>query len=121
MLDPYIRRADVTRVVDGDTVRLHIDLGFNVCVDHNVRLLRVNAPEMKSPTAAAGLASKIYVEGWVVDHALHAVKLPTDWPFTIRSEKADVYGRYLVDLWCGQGHNLSEDLVRDGYAVPFMV
>ncbi len=118
MLDPYIRRAAILRVIDGDTLRLRVDLGWNVFSDHNVRLLRVNAPEMKLATKAAGLASKLFVEGWMTEHALH-VPAPTLWPFTIRSEKDDSFGRYLVELSCGKSHNLSDDLLSSGFAVPY--
>lgn len=118
-IDPYIRRASLLRVIDGDTLRLHVDLGWNVASDHNVRLLRVNAPEMKLATKAAGLASKIFVEGWLMEHAGH-MPAPTAWPFYIQSEKDDAFGRYLCEVYCGEGHNLSADLLSEGFAVPFV-
>lgn len=117
--DPYFRRAALLRVIDGDTLRLHVDLGWNVASDHNVRLLRVNAPEMKLATKALGLASKMFVEGWMVEHAIHSLSSWV-WPFTIRSEKDDAFGRYLCEVWCGEGHNLNDDLLTAGFAVEFV-
>lgn len=55
----YEYRADICRVVDGDTVDADIDLGFNVWL-HNERLrfYGIDAPELKGSTRAAGLAAK---------------------------------------------------------------
>ncbi len=62
--DPYLRRADLARVIDGDTVVLHIDLGWHITVDYAVRLLGVNSPEKRGITKAAGDAAQNYTQGW---------------------------------------------------------
>ncbi len=113
--DPYIRRCQVLRVVDGDTVRARIDLGWNVFADHNVRLLRVNAPEMKTTTIEAGRAARDYVIDWIAAHTAQ-----TAWPFIIRSEKDDAFGRYLVEFSALDGANLSDDLLAAGHAAPYV-
>lgn len=49
----YQYRADVLRVIDGDTVELSVDLGFNIRHVIRGRLLDVNAPEIFSGTDKA--------------------------------------------------------------------
>lgn len=115
MKDPYIRRIVPIRTVDGDTIRIRVDLGWNIFSDHNTRLLRVNAPELRGETYAAGLAAKQYVEQWLVEHVTHSPVKP-EWPFTIHSEKDDAFGRYLIELYCGVEHNLNDDLIASGNA-----
>lgn len=39
----------VSKVVDGDTVDLILDLGFNIKIKERVRLYGINAPEIRSP------------------------------------------------------------------------
>lgn len=41
----YEYRASVIRVIDGDTVDLRIDLGFEVGLNMRVRLAGIDAPE----------------------------------------------------------------------------
>ena len=46
---PYEYHARVTQVVDGDTIVVDIDLGFNVVLsDQSVRLLGVDTPESRT-------------------------------------------------------------------------
>ena len=42
---PYEYRAKLDRIIDGDTYRLHIDLGFDLTLTESVRLAGVNCPE----------------------------------------------------------------------------
>lgn len=49
----YVYRAEVRRVVDGDTVDLDVDLGFGVWrMAERVRLMGVDAPERWTPAGA---------------------------------------------------------------------
>lgn len=119
MKDPYIRQANLLRVIDGDTVRLRVDLGWNQFSDHNVRFLRVNAPEMKGDTLVAAQASRDFVIKWFADHASHGTPNPL-FPFDIRSEKDDAFGRYLVEVYCGLEHNIGDDLLAANMAVLYV-
>ena len=42
---PYEYQAKLIRVIDGDTYRLQIDLGFDLTLTESVRLAEVNCPE----------------------------------------------------------------------------
>jgi micrococcal nuclease len=60
--DNYTRAATVVEVVDGDTVRLDVDLGFYVRVRMLCRLVGLNAPEHNQPggpQATAALAALV--------------------------------------------------------------
>lgn len=123
-------RFKVLRVIDGDTiVPQEIDLGFGVRTTQEsgpddddkeagikFRLLRINAPESNRPASrVAGLAAKSYTLGWLIDHAGHD---PKGW-LQVTTTERDSFGRWLADVTCSQGHNLSDALLASGNAVPF--
>jgi len=61
----YQYEARVERVVDGDTVDVSIDLGFDVWIKQRVRLARINAYESRTSDPVEkvkGLAAKKFVE-----------------------------------------------------------
>jgi micrococcal nuclease len=114
----YTYNASLIEVVDGDTVKLDIDLGFTVHVKVKVRLRGINAPEKRGETKAAGLEAK------------EALKtLLENKPIRLTSHKAPVtesFGRWLGTLSVpvdatGQFININQWLIDNGYAVPFMV
>lgn len=45
----YDYKAKVLRVIDGDTIEVEIDLGFNLYYNTKVRLAEVNTPERGQP------------------------------------------------------------------------
>ena len=44
----YHYNAEVTRVVDGDTVDALVDLGFNTYSKQRIRLYGINTPEIRT-------------------------------------------------------------------------
>lgn len=62
----YEYKCIIRRVVDGDTVDVDIDLGFDSWIHHQrVRLVGIDAPETRTrdlEEKAAGFASKEFVE-----------------------------------------------------------
>lgn len=55
----YEYRAFVRKVYDGDTVTVDIDLGFDVVLQkQKIRLLRINAPEVRGEQRQEGLKSR---------------------------------------------------------------
>ena len=57
------RAATLIRVVDGDTIRVDIDLGADVILKNQaVRLLGIDAPELHGPERPRGLAAKAALE-----------------------------------------------------------
>lgn len=105
-MDLYNYRARVIRVVDGDTVRLAIDLGFRMSWTSNCRLTGVNAPEMNEE---AGRKAKAYLE----------TLLPVGKEILIKSVSLDKYGRALFDASLEDKLMLSEEMMRSGHAKKY--
>jgi micrococcal nuclease len=112
--DVFERHATVTRVVDGDTLHLSVDLGCDTTLAMTVRLYGVNAPEMNTD---AGKAAKAFVEQWVAESPAPVFVLRTV------KDKKEKYGRYLADLVrvVVGGESLCEALLSSGHAVPYMI
>jgi micrococcal nuclease len=103
----YTYAATVVRVVDGDTVRLDVDLGFATWM-RNVpfRLSGCNALELAAP---GGREAR--------DHL--ATLLPPGTMLTIRSVKTDKYARWDADILMPDGTHLVDRLIADGWAAPW--
>lgn len=112
-------RADVERVVDGDTLDLSIDLGFGVILtgdEARVRLRNIDTAEIfgtakDSKEYTAGQRHKEFVEEWVAQGA------DEEWPFFVETQKDDERGKY--GRWLAvinrrtDGASLNEDLVEE--------
>lgn len=82
-------KAFVEKVVDGDTVRVNLDLGFGIFHREILRLAKINASEMASE------------EGKKCAQVL--TDILKDVPFLIiRTIKTDIYGRYVADVFLPQ-------------------
>lgn len=109
----YHYAASLIEVVDGDTLKLQLDLGFSVFVKMSCRLARVNAPEMVTLQGAQA-------KQFVADTLSAAANLQA------ATAKPDKYGRWLVEVsfddpqHVGQQINLSDLLLSTGHAVPYV-
>src|SRR5262245_18123180 len=98
--DPYLRQARITRVVDGDPCDVDLSLGFSMTATHRLRLLGVNTPELHATDMAVRAraeAAKAFTTAWVEEHR-HDYEGP--WPYIVRTEKSDVFGRFLAQVFC---------------------
>ncbi len=82
------------RVVDGDTLVLMIDLGFNILHKITVRLLDIDTPELRGAERPDGLLAKQFVENWI--HDISSTGL--EWPLVVTTSKTGKYGRWLADI-----------------------
>lgn len=91
----YEYNGKVLEVLDGDTIKVEIDLGFSIMAKQIVRLNGINAPELHGvPDTKPGQASKAGLTEMLMHQgALRAVRLKT---FKDAKEK---YGRLLADVW----------------------
>ena len=102
--------ARVLSVYDGDSMTLAVDLGFDQWhMKVKCRLYGVNTPELRGDDTAAGLAARDYVRG--------VLGVSSD--IVILSHGKGKYGRWLVDIWTGDGVHLNRRLVALGHAVPY--
>jgi micrococcal nuclease len=86
--------AKLLKVIDGDTIELMVDLGFNIHHKMRVRLYGINTPESRTKDLAEkelGLKAKKFTEDWFTNH---------QWVFvnTI-PDKNDKYGRILARIY----------------------
>ena len=101
----YIYKAELIRVVDGDTVELMIDLGFSQFTRQTMRLYGIDAPEMRTKEGKAAKA-------WLED----AIRPPE--PIYVQTiqlstkAKRDKYGRFLAVLYDDLGDIDANRLMR---------
>jgi micrococcal nuclease len=111
------RVKTVIAVVDGDTIDVEIDLGFDISITKRVRLAGIDTPESRTTDKvekALGLEVK----------ELLKKKLKAATQIVIRTEKPDSsekYGRVLGWLYIdGDGESVNNALVAGGYAWGYM-
>lgn len=105
--DLYFYRATVKRIIDGDTIVIDWDLGAHIWLhDVPVRLLDIDAPEVRGPSRPAGVAAR----DWLRE------RLPVGSEIHIHTVKDDSFGRYLAKIW-HEGSLVNEELVQAGHAV----
>jgi micrococcal nuclease len=111
------RVRKVTKVVDGDTIDVELDLGFNICYAQRVRLAGIDTPESRTKDKtekALGLESKQRLKD-VLDKA-DLVVIKTELP-----DSSEKYGRILGWLFVdGAEKSVNEALVADGYAWGYL-
>lgn len=100
----------VDKVVDGDTVDVTIDLGFNLSLRQRFRVVNVNAPEMRADDPAVrarAAAAKAFAEQWFASNG----------KMVVTSYKDDKYGRMLGDFRREHSaESFSEALLSSGNA-----
>jgi endonuclease YncB( thermonuclease family) len=87
--DLFTYQARVERVIDGDTLKVRLDLGFDTWNRQVLRLRGIDCPEMDTP---AGEKAKSFVQSYLKD---------TEW-IIVRSSRSDKYDRYLADVFIPQ-------------------
>ena len=109
------RVKKVTKIVDGDTIDVEIDLGFDISFSSRVRLAGIDTPESKTKDLEEkklGLEVKEYIK--------HAIEEAKD--IVIRTEKPDSsekYGRILGWLFL-DGVSFNQHLIDAGYAWGYL-
>ena len=111
------RVVKINRVVDGDTIDVTIDLGFDLMKKERVRVAGVDTPEKRTRNLeekALGIDATNWLKG-KLDSAIKG-----DDELTIRTElKGGVgkYGRLLGWLYVGTSDlSLNEEMITEGYA-----
>lgn len=114
-MEPFYYNATVVRVVDGDTIRLDIDLGFDIILkNQSVRLYRVDTPECRTKNLkekAAGLLSKRVVKRFIDQGTKVIIKTSLD--------TKGKFGRILGTIITGDGININKYLINNNYAVEY--
>lgn len=102
----FYYKANVVRVVDGDTLDVEIDMGFHIGCRQRLRLMGVDTPEISTP------------EGKGIKAILQ--ELLEGKTYKIYTIKPDKYGRYLFDLLISSELGwLSDYMISHKYAVKY--
>tara|TARA_B110000503_G_scaffold133735_1_gene211719 strand:+ start:1666 stop:2094 length:429 start_codon:yes stop_codon:yes gene_type:complete len=114
----YEYRCKVIRVIDGDTVDVDIDLGFQVWIrGERVRIMGIDTPESRTSDKTEkvfGLASKARLK-----ELLHGeVILKTEVSKSGEDMKGK-FGRILGDFILEDGRKATEVLIEEGHAVLY--
>ena len=111
------RVVEINRVLDGDTIDVTIDLGFDLFKKERVRVAGVDTPEKRTrdlEEKALGIAAT----NWLKEKLEGA--LAGDDDLVIRTELVGgvgKYGRLLGWLYLGDGSlSLNEQMITEGYA-----
>lgn len=121
---PYEYNATVTNVVDGDTVVVDIDLGFDVKFrNQKVRLLGIDTPESRTSNKVEkqfGSLSKDYVKKFV-DDCKKEVIIRTHISEDTDSDGREKFGRLLGEIINPTTKAvLNDELIAKNYAVKYL-
>ena len=110
---PYTYKAELLSVIDGDTLELEIDVGFDIKTTIFARLEQINAPEIDT---AAGKRARNYIA-----RKLRGANL------VVETKRRGKYGRYLVKVFYHRtrkdyreilqyGSLINDDMIQAGHA-----
>jgi len=115
----YEYKATVDRWVDGDTVDVNIDLGFDVVLTkQRVRLYGVNTPESRTrdlEEKARGLAAKAYVNEMAPSGSVITLVTKT---YDAKGKYGRILGEIVVDKEHGT-YNVNQMLINEGHAKEY--
>ena len=114
------RVTEIVKVLDGDTIDVEIDLGFDLYKKERVRIAGVDTPEKRTRDLEEK-ALGIDATNWLKEKLEST--LAGDDELTIRTELHDgvgKYGRLLGWLYIGDSDlSLNEQMITEGYAWPY--
>jgi micrococcal nuclease len=97
--------AHVDYVYDGDTITVDVELGFGVSKEEKLRLARIDAPELRGDEREQGLIARDALRELIDDKMIFFV-----------DEGKGKYGRTIAEVYIQDTINVSDWLVRNGYA-----
>jgi micrococcal nuclease len=115
MYQYYVR--EIKSVVDGDTIDVVIDLGFNILFEQRVRMAGIDTPESRTKDRfekSLGIESKEYLKKHLKDAKSIIIK-------TEKMDSSEKYGRILGWVYInGDTVSLNDMMINDGYAWGYM-
>jgi micrococcal nuclease len=115
MYEYYVRKVE--NVVDGDTIDVLIDLGFDILFQSRVRLAGIDTPESRTKDLAEkalGLEAKEYLKKALKDAKSVVIK-------TEKMDSSEKYGRILGWVYVdGNTVSLNDMMINDGYAWGYL-
>lgn len=102
--------AKLVKVIDGDTIDVLVDLGFEIKMKMRLRLSRIDTPEIRGKERALGLKAKRELKNYLSKDLI------------ISTEKRGKFGRYLAEVWSintGTWINVNDWLLTSKLAKPY--
>jgi micrococcal nuclease len=108
---------EVKNVVDGDTIDVVIDLGFDILFASRVRLAGIDTPESRTTDKAEkalGLEAKEYLKKQLKDAKSVVIR-------TEKMNSSEKYGRILGWVYInGDSESVNNKMINDGYAWGYL-
>ena len=104
----------VTKVVDGDTIDVIMDMGFDIMYKSRVRLFGIDTPESRTRNLdekKRGLLAKKYLQEALKAGKALSIK-------TYKDNETGKFGRILGDVFI-DGKSVNAQMVKDFMAVPY--
>ena len=107
----YHYKAHVTKVYDGDTITVDIDMGCDVMIKgEKIRLFGINTPEMRGEDKIAGKAARDFLREKILGKTITLKTI---------KDKTGKYGRLLGIIYMDDV-DLNQLLITEGHAVEYM-
>ena len=108
---------EVKNVVDGDTIDVIIDLGFDILFSSRVRLAGIDTPESRTTNKAEkalGIEAKEYLKKQLKDAKSVVIR-------TEKMNSSEKYGRILGWIYInGESESINNKMINDGYAWGYL-
>jgi micrococcal nuclease len=108
---------EVKNVVDGDTIDVIIDLGFDILFASRVRLAGIDTPESRTTDKAEkalGIEAKEYLKKQLKDAKSVVIR-------TEKMDSSEKYGRILGWVYInGESESVNNKMINDGYAWGYL-
>ena len=108
---------EVKNVVDGDTIDVVIDLGFDILFASRVRLAGIDTPESRTTDKAEkalGIEAKEYLKKQLKDAKSVVIR-------TEKMNSSEKYGRILGWVYVnGDSESVNNKMINDGYAWGYL-
>ena len=107
----------VVKVIDGDTIDVSLDLGFDIMTKQRVRLMGIDTPESRTSDKTEkiyGNMAKQHIKEWcakIKEGSRGVLKCK-------ERDPRDKYGRVLAELWVGDV-NVNQWMIDNHHAVAY--
>jgi len=111
----YEYKADLIRVIDGDTYWFMVDLGLRVYHKDKFRLLGVDTPEIygRNTEPERGGAASQFVKDWFAKHGNQAL-IRTHAALTRKGDEKKTLDRWLAEVYSPDGKESLAQAIQDG-------
>ena len=108
---------EIKNVVDGETIDVVIDLGFDILFASRVRLAGIDTPESRTTDKAEkalGIEAKEYLKKQLKDAKSVVIR-------TEKMNSSEKYGRILGWVYVnGESESVNNKMISDGYAWGYL-